>query len=126
MIEATVDGVVSERWNDATRTYTRLDPSGSVTETRPFTTEENAEADIRQAAGARELVAVSMRDQARASIDTLLASIDSLQAVVDKANNQIGPADTKTIARESRRIARQLIAVTRLVVGALDSNDIGD
>lgn len=126
VIEATIDGVVSERWTDETRTYERLDPDGTVVETRPYTPEENAEADVRDEHVGREATASELRTEAADSITTLLASIDTLQAIVDKPNNQITAADTKSVARESRRVARQLIAVTRLVVGALESGDIGD
>lgn len=126
VIEAYVNGVVTERWDDVTRTHVRLDPEGTVVEERPYTAEENAEADVRELAETRESNASTLRQEARESLAILLASIDTLQAVTDKANNQIGPADTKAVARESRRVARQLIAITRLVIGELDSIDIGE
>jgi hypothetical protein len=45
--ETYFDGVLTERWDDATRTYTdyRTDPDT----TRPYTDEENADADVSQA-----------------------------------------------------------------------------
>lgn len=67
----------------------------------------------------------TLRTQVRDSIATLRTSIDSLQAITDKANNQINAADTKDVAREARRIARQVIALSRLLVGALESSDTG-
>jgi hypothetical protein len=126
MVEATVDGVLSERWDDDSRTYRRFDPSGAVLEERPFNEEENAHADVRAAAKAEVDTALSLKEQARASIEQLLASIDSLQAITALPNNQITPNHTKDVARETRRVARTLVAITRIVADALDSDDIGD
>jgi len=126
VIETTVNGVVTERFDDDTRTHSRLDPSGTVIEQRPFSTEENAEADVRIAHATREHTATGLRGKAEEGIATLLASIDTLQSITALPNNQITPSHTKDVARETRRVARTLVAVTRLVAEALDSDDIGD
>lgn len=67
----------------------------------------------------------TLRQQARDSLDTLRTSIDTLKAITDKTNAEIGPRDTKDVARETRRVARQVLALTRLLIGALDSADTG-
>lgn len=85
---------------------------------RPKTAEEQT-ADTKQANGA------TLRQQARDSLTTLRTSIDTLKAITDKTNANIGPADTKAVARETRRVARQVLALTRLLIGALDSADTG-
>lgn len=41
------NGVLREQWDDGTRTYTAWDASGVQTSTRPYTTQENADADNR-------------------------------------------------------------------------------
>ena len=45
-------GVLRERWDGVTRTYTRYDATGAQVESRPFTAAENAAADARAAAAA--------------------------------------------------------------------------
>ena len=42
------DGVLVERWDDATSTYTRFE-SGEEVESRPYTTAEQEQADAREA-----------------------------------------------------------------------------
>jgi len=104
--------------DEVARTVTSYGLQGKVIGTRPFTAEENRQADENRNTA-------SLRTDARAQIEIMLASLASIQAVVDKANNQITPADTKTVARELRRTVRQMIRLTRLVVGALDSANSG-
>ena len=43
------NGVLRERWDDTTRTYTAWDANGVQTQLRPYSAAENAEADERQA-----------------------------------------------------------------------------
>lgn len=67
----------------------------------------------------------TLRQQARDSLTTLRTSVDALKTITDKANNQVGPADTKAVARETRRVARQVLALTRIVIEALETADTG-
>ena len=46
-------GVLRERRDDATRTVTTYDATGTVTSTRPYTAAENTDADARAADAAR-------------------------------------------------------------------------
>ena len=85
---------------------------------RPKTPEELAD----EAAAAKEQ---TLRQQAHDSLTALRTSIDTLKAITDKANADIGPRDTKDVARETRRVARQVLALTRLLLGALESSDTG-
>lgn len=72
-----------------------------------------------------EVNEATLRQQAQDSLDTLRTSIDTLKAISDKTNAEIGPRDTKDVARECRRIARQTLALSRLILRALDSADVG-
>lgn len=62
--------VLREWWDDATRTYTEYDETGTVVSTRPYTDEENAQAD-----------AEAEQD---AKITDLTARVEALEAYVFK------------------------------------------
>jgi hypothetical protein len=96
-----------------------------------FTVEADADQATLQAAvdacplDTRDEVQLTLRQQALDSLTVLRTSIDTLQAITDKTNASIGPADTKQVARECRRVSRQVLALTRLILGELDSSDTG-
>lgn len=69
--------------------------------------------------------ATKLREQASAAIATILASRETLRAIVAKTNNQITGGDTKQVAREVMRSDKELLAVLRLISGALGSADTG-
>lgn len=100
--QAYVDGVLTEQWDDNTRTYTdfRTDPDT----VRAYTTEENAAADARIAG---QTVAAN-----RLTIEQALdAALVTLQLIIDDTNANInaGPATRiKDLARVQRRIIRLL------------------
>lgn len=104
-------GVLRERWDDATRTYTTFNASGAQTSTRPYTASENAEADSLALAVVVEANRNSIRDKAAQAI----ATNDAFLALGNPNN-----AQTLT---QVQRLTRENTALIRLVIGALDSTD---
>lgn len=98
------DSVLRERWDDATRTYTRWDAAGVQVEQRPYTTAENAAAD---ASAAAETLAANEK-----SISTKLANdMAAMQAILDQTNADLnaGPAqELKDLAKAVRRLIRKV------------------
>ena len=101
------------------RTVTARDMTGKVLSQRPYTVDENAEADLKKTLGTNE---TTLNTDAKTTIVTLQQSVIALQLIVDKTNANIGPADTKDLARELKTIARQVLRLTRLQVNAFDSS----
>jgi hypothetical protein len=95
-------GVLVEEWNDDTRTYTDFTTDPDTT--RPYTADENAEADVRQ-------------DQATAATNSVEITSDldqaliDLQVIIDSDNSVINdnPAgEIKDQARILKKIIRKL------------------
>lgn len=76
--ELFTDGVLRERRDDAARTVTTYGPTGQVTETRPYTAPENADADERAAAVTRAAVAVALTADAGADEAKIAQAIANL------------------------------------------------
>lgn len=95
------NGTLLEQWDDATRTYTdfRTDPDT----TRPYTAQENAEADVR--------AAQETSDGNRRTIeDALDLRMATMQAVIDDTNANINgnpAARIKDLARAVRLLIRE-------------------
>ena len=66
MRELYENGILVERWDDATATYTRFE-SGEEVESRPYTTAEQEQADARQA-GVVEASEKTVRREAREAL----------------------------------------------------------
>ena len=110
------DGVLIEEWDDDTRTYTDHRTGSS----RPYTADENAQAD--QAAAAATLAAneAALRDGLAAAIDAALTRQAAYQAIIDTPNATIktNPAPyIVDLARQGKRSERALIRLIRLVGG---------
>ena len=78
-----VDGLLSERFDDDTRTVTTYDTSGQVTGTRDYTAEENEAADVRVAAEVAEANQSTIESRALLALtvnDTYLALPSPTQA----------------------------------------------
>lgn len=105
-------GVLRERRDDTARTVTTYGPTGQVTETRPYTAPENADADERAAAVTRAAVAVALTADAgadKAKIEQAITNLlvllgDDTQAGSIRAI--IGPS-TATAGTTSLRALRQ-------------------
>lgn len=66
------DGVLREKWDDATRTYTAYDATGKQTSTRPYTTAENTAAD---AAAVQAATITDLTARVKAIEDYLFAKL---------------------------------------------------
>jgi len=113
------DTILYSEYNDTTRIVTTRDQSGSVTNQRPYTTDENAAADAR---AAQETNEQTLTTNAQGAITALTAIVTDLQTIAAKADADITPADTKDIATQLARIAKQVARITRLVVKAYDAS----
>ena len=120
------DGTLVEEWDDESRTYTdhRTDPPT----TRPYTDDENAEADARAAAALRAANEQALRDGLAAEIDRAIERQDTSQAVIDTPNAEIKANPQLHIialARATKRQDRAIIRLARLAGNLLDSSDTG-
>lgn len=109
------DGILRERWDDTTRTYTAWDELGVVTETRPYTTEENDRANALVTASQDREAYNAARLAIRSAITTVQAERDKARAVRQKANAEIGPADTKALADIDVAMGGVLVDLLRVV-----------
>lgn len=97
-------GVLRERWDDATRTYTSFDASGAQTSSRTY----NAAEDAAAADSARALNANTMRDR--------------MQAAITANSTYLALNNPTTAQRDAhiQRLTRECNALMRLVLGATD------
>ena len=111
--------IVITRHDDATRmVYTTINAVEQPP--RPYTPEENADADARAVAAAN---AVTIREQIAQGIATLQASATALRNVAELPNAQVGPTQVRIIAREAHTLALALVRVGRLLGNVLDSTN---
>ena len=93
------------RWDDTTRTAYEHAADGSITSERPYTADENAQAD---ATGAHATQTAN-----KSEIETNLEEdLDAMQAVIDQTNEQLraDPSqEIKDIARAVRRLIRMAL-----------------
>ena len=105
MNETYIAGMLRERWDDTTRTYTAWDDAGTQTEQRPYTAAENAAAD--------EDAVAATQTANKSTIETNLSEdLDAMQAVIDQDNAMLrdDPAqEIKDIARAVRRLIRMAL-----------------
>ena len=118
------NGQLVEEWDDDARTYT----DHHTGESRPYTADENAQAD--QAAAAATLAAneAALRDGLQAAIDAALTRQAAYQAIIDTPNSTIksNPAPyIVDLARQGKRSERALIRLARLVGGLTGTADTG-
>ena len=141
------NGIVLERWDDATRTVTTYSDTGTIAGTRPYTADENAAADAAQAEAQAQAVAGQLTADTTADLTKLREAVDSLALLLaDNAtvgsirawkapitNNQtVTGAQAKALAdlliadaQATRRIARQTLRLARSIVGDYSSSDVG-
>jgi len=106
------NGVLAQRWDDATRTYTdfRTDPDT----VRPYTTAENAAADALAAQAAQEVVHAATVTRVKAIITDLQAEKDRVQPAIDATNATINANPATYIRDNARAIKRVADAVADL------------
>ena len=110
--ETFTNGVLRERRDDTARTVTTYGPTGQVTETRPYTAPENADADERAAAVTRAAVAATLAADATADEAKIAQAIADLRVLLGDDTQAgsiraiIGPS-TATAGTTSLRALRQ-------------------
>lgn len=107
-----INGVLRERWNDTTRTYTAWNASGVQTSTRPYTTAENTAAD---AAAATALLSANQGTIRQ----NLIADQVAMQAIIDDTNANIRSDPSQEIKSLSRAVRR----LTRLTLNDYSGTD---
>jgi hypothetical protein len=94
--ELYVDSVLRERRDDATRTVATYNAAGQVTETRPYTTAENAAADAQIAAAAHNADLAQLRaDIVTKAIVWLEADSAAAQARATAISNAVSTVQTR-------------------------------
>lgn len=71
-----LNGILIKSFDDATRTVTTYGATGQVTETRPYTAQENADADAAEQARAADVAAQARAELADAVLDTTAALME--------------------------------------------------
>lgn len=107
----TAGGILRKRWDDSARTYTEWDEAGQVIESRPYTTEENAEADLRATAEAEESNKRTIESQAVTALTSNRAYLDI-----------VGPSQAEAVAQVAD-LTQQMNGVIRLLLNRLDATD---
>ena len=111
--ETYADGILRQRWDDITRTYTEWDAAGQQVESRPYTAEENALADEAAATEAEESNKSSMEAQA-------VAALADLQTYIDTPLGELTQAQVAQQVKDNARILKRLI---RLMTSQYDATD---
>lgn len=109
------NGQLVERWDATLRTYTAYGltgepPEWGVTETRPFTTEENAQADAWLAKQVKETNKSTIQQQAE-------------QALFDNRNFIASTPTQATAIAQTKALSRQVNGIIRLLLDKLDGTD---
>lgn len=105
-----------DEWDDASRTYRGFDRANELVEERPYTAEENADAD-------RDANKATLTQQALAALSANLndvATNDAALLVANPTNAQL-VAQVKELTRQSTRGAKQRNALIRLLLDKLDA-----
>lgn len=138
MIEVYRANTLRERWDDTARIYTRWDAAGTQVEQRPYTAQENAQADARAAAELLSTNETTLQTRAAAALAANATDLTQAQTVWDGANtiaNGTGTLTTAQLTTAVRSLAtgvrilaahdraqiKQINALIRLVTQALDS-----
>lgn len=102
-IEIYSDDALIERYDDVARTYTAWDAEGVQIEQRPYTAEEDAEADVRAAERTE-------RENAQQVEEAFDSAMDDLQQILDAPSmtNAQALAAIKALARILRKVLRYI------------------
>lgn len=103
-----LDGILRETWDDTARVFTAYDTAGNVTETRPYTPLENAQAD----AEATQQTANTNRDSLHSKAQAALTNNATYLAITAPTNAQV--------VAQVRALTRQVNALIRLEINQLD------
>ena len=109
--EVSAGSVLRKRWDDDTRTYTEWDAAGQQVESRPYTLDENAEADARAAAEAEEANKATIEDRASTALVDNAAYLDIA-----------APTNVETLT-QVKALTRQSNGLIRLLLQRFDSTE---
>lgn len=126
-------GVLRERRDDTARTVTTYGPTGQVTETRPYTAPENADADERAAAVTRAAVAVALTADAgadKAKIAQAIANLlvllgddtqaGSIRAIIGPSGATAGTTSLRALRQQSNTAVVNAASIKALIGLTID------
>ena len=126
--ETFTNGVLRERRDDTARTVTTYGPTGQVTETRPYTAQENADADERAAVETRAAVAAALAadagadkakiEQAIANLLTLLGDdtqAGSIRSIVGPSGATAGTTSLRALRQQSNTAVVNAASIKALI-----------
>ena len=133
MIETYIDGILREFRDDTVRAVTTYGPTGQVTNTRPYTAQENADADERAAAVTRAAVAVALAADAGAdeakiaqAIANLLVLLGddtqagSIRAIIGPSGATAGTTSLRALRQQSNTAVVNAASIKALIGLTID------
>lgn len=102
--ERILDGVLVERWDDGSRTYTSWDANGIQTDRRPYSAQENADADARTEASLEQANESSLHQKAAAAL-----SANATFLALSSPTNAQNAAQVKALTRQCNALIRLAI-----------------
>lgn len=111
-------GVLRQRWDDTTSTYTEYDASGAVTLSRAYNAQETADAQARATADTRASNLATIFTQAQNAI----ATNTTFLGLASPTNAQV-VSEVQALARQSNKVIRLLISEIKGDQSALDSTN---
>ena len=131
--ETFTNGVLRERRDDTARTVTTYGPTGQVTNTRPYTAQENADADERAAGETRAAVAATLAAdagadeakiaQAIANLLTLLGDdtqAGSIRAIMGPSTATAGTTSLRALRQQSNTAVVNAASIKALIGLTID------
>ena len=116
--EVSTNGRVVARWDDTTRIYTEWDEEGNDTFFRPYTGQENANADDAAAVAQADHNERIIEDKAFQGINDNRDVIDDANAflAIDSPSNAIIAAQVRGLTEASKLSAKQRNGIIRLIL----------
>lgn len=109
--ELYMNGVLRERWDGATRTYTAFDAAGVQTAQRPYDAAENALADARATQEGFDTNGQALRSRASTALGDNRTFL-----------NLASPTNAQTLA-QVKALTKQMNGLIRLTLNKLDGTD---
>ena len=111
-LETFTDGKLREQWDDTSRTYTAWGVDGEISEARPYTEQENTDADARLAdATAKATTQANLLSK----METALSNNAAFLALAS-------PNQAQAVA-QVKALTRQINAAIRYLTNRLDTTD---
>ena len=126
-------GKTRATWDDTARTVTTYDETGALTSTRPYTAQENADADERAASEARAAVAVALVADAgadEAKIEQAIANLlillgddtqaGSIRSIVGPSGATAGTTSLRALRAQSNTAVINAASIKALIGLTID------